>query len=194
MLKLVYQIGQSVNLKILLPAIRHLIMKKLGIVIIMLLFGILGTAQNQGPRNEFWSNVRFGGSLGLGFGNDSFNIAIAPSAIYQVSPQFATGLGLSYNYSEYDDFKFSAWGGSVMTFFNPIPALQLSAEFEEIRVSREEVFFGNTFEDDYWSPALFFGIGFGNRNVMVGVRYDVLHDDGKSIYIDPWIPFVRVYF
>ena len=81
-----------------------------------------------------------------------------------------------------------------MTFYNPIPALQLSAEFEEIRVSREEVFFGNTFEDDYWSPALFFGIGFGNRNVMVGVRYNVLHDEGKSIYIDPWIPFVRVYF
>lgn len=130
----------------------------------------------------------------MGFGSNSFNIAVAPSAIYQVSPQFATGLGLSFNYSEFGDSKFRAFGGGVMTFYNPIPAIQLSAEFEQIKVNREDVFFDTTFEEDYWSPALFLGIGFGNRNVTVGARYDVLYNEGKSIYINPWVPFVRVYF
>ena len=82
-----------------------------------------------------------------------------------------------------------------MTFFNPIPAIQLSGEFEEIYVNRKEEFRGETiFEEQYWVPALFFGVGFGNRNVTVGVRYDVLYDRDKSIYIDPWVPFVRFYF
>ncbi len=184
--------GHSAKILNLLKALYFTSHKKLVLTIIGLLFSLSLSAQV--PRSDFWSNVRFGGGLGLGFGNDSFSIAVAPSAIYQISPQFATGLGLSYNYSEFRESSFSAFGGSLMSFFNPIPAIQLSAEFEETRVTRKEEFLGTTFQEEYWSPALFFGIGFGNRNVTVGVRYDVLYEEGKSIYIDPWVPFVRVYF
>ena len=149
--------------------------------------------QNNSP-NEFWRNVRFGGGLGLGFGNNSFSFAISPSAIYVFSDQFALGPGLNYNYSEFDDSRFSALGISLMNFYNPIPSLQLSAEFQQTYVSRRDEFLNERFEEKYWIPALFLGVGFGNRNVMVGMRYDVLYDDDRSIFINPWVPFVRVFF
>ena len=146
------------------------------------------------PRSDFWGNVRYGGGLALGFGNRTFNIALAPSAIYQVSPQFAAGLGLSFNYSEFDTSKFTAFGGSIVSYFNPIPSMQLSAEFEQIRVNREDQILGEVITDSYWTPALFLGVGFGNRNVMGGLRYDVLYRDDRSIYVNALMPFVRVYF
>ena len=68
-------------------------------------------------------------------------------------------------------------------------------ELEQLRVNRSfEVVGAPNLEDNYWSPALFLGVGYSNRNVTVGIRYDVLYDDEKSIYADPWMPFVRVYF
>lgn len=160
-----------------------------------------GSCYSQGPGqgSDFWSNVRYGGGLGLGFSNNSFTIAVAPSAIYQVSPQFAAGLGLSFNYSKFEPTSFdrselTAFGGSLMSFFNPIPQMQFSAEFEQIRVNREDTVVGETFEDRFWSPALYFGLGVGNRNVMAGMRYNVLFDENKSIYASAWVPFVRVFF
>ena len=151
-------------------------------------------AQGPGAKSDFWSHVRFGGGLGLGFGSNSFNIAVTPSGVYQFNPQVAAGVGLLFNYSEVNESSLTAFGGSILTYFNPIPAIQLSAEFEQVHVNYKEEFLDTTFEDQYWVPALFLGAGFGNRNVMVGLRYDVLYDRGRSIYIDPWMPFVRVYF
>ena len=159
-----------------------------------LMCGTLCFAQYQGPQSDFWSRVRYGGGLGLGFGNNSFTIAVSPAAIYEVNPQFATGLSLNFNYSEFDESKFRAIGGSIITLFNPIPAAQLSAEFEQTYVNREDVILGQRFEDKFWVPALYLGLGVGSRNVMVGLRYDVLFNTDKSIYANAWSPFVRVFF
>ena len=155
----------------------------------------VGFSQNLNATNDFWSKVRYGGGLGLGFGNNSFNIAVAPSAIYQANDYFAAGIGLSFNYFKFVDSKFTAYGGSLLSLFNPIRPVQLSIELEELRVNRTfESITGARMEDNYWSPALFFGVGYSNRNVTFGIRYDVLHDAQKSIYAAPWVPFVRVYF
>ncbi len=174
-------------------------LKKLILVLFLGAMTWTATAQGPGPKSDFWSNVRYGGGLGLGFSNSSFTIAVAPSAIYEVSPMFAAGLGLSFNYSKFeptsfDRSEFTAFGGSVVSFFNPIPQMQLSAEFEQIRVNRKDTVVGEQFEDSFWSPALYFGLGVGNRNVMAGMRYNVLFDVNKSIYASAWAPFVRVYF
>jgi long-subunit fatty acid transport protein len=152
------------------------------------------TAQNTVNSSDFWSRMRYGGGIGLGFGRDSFNAQLAPSALYQANPYFATGLGLNFNYAKFGDAKFTAYGASVITLFNPIPQIQLSAEFEELRVHRD---FGTGLPDaqeDYWLPALFAGIGYGGGNVTIGIRYDLLYDDEKSIYANAWMPFVRFYF
>jgi hypothetical protein len=150
------------------------------------------TTSTQG--SDFWQNVRFGGGLGLSFGNDIFSATVAPSAIYDFNAQFAAGVSLNYTYFSADDFfKSTIVGGSFIGLFNPLPEIQLSSEFEYLNVSRnfEDPI---VLDDNYWQPAVFFGVGYTTNNITVGVRYNVLHDDDKSIYADALVPFFRVYF
>lgn len=168
-------------------------------IYLTLLFSIsilgLCLAQGNGAASDFWNRVRFGGGIGLGFANNIFNASVSPSGIYQANENFATGVGLNFNYAKFNDDKFIAYGASFMNFYNPIPAIQLSAEMEQWRVSRRQSGLGGgTAGNNYWTSALFLGIGYSTRNVTVGLRYDVLYDDAKSIYIDPLMPFFRVYF
>ena len=72
--------------------------------------------------------------------------------------------------------------------------MQLSTEFEELNVNRRYDINLNIQDENYWSPALFLGVGYRSGNVTFGIRYDVLYDKDKSIYFDPWAPFVRFYF
>ena len=162
--------------------------------ILGLLFLIAFSANSQTSPSNFWNDVRFGGGIGLGFSNGYFNGSIAPSAIYQVNEQFATGVSLNFNYAKFDDDRLLAYGGSVLALYNPIPFIQLSSELEQLRVNRTYALDGGNLEDNYWSPALFLGIGYSNRNVTFGLRYDVLYDDNKSIYTNALMPFVRLYF
>lgn len=151
--------------------------------------------QNQHTKSDFWNRVHYGGGLGLGFTNGGFAGSVSPSAIYQVNEQFATGISLNFNYAKFNDDRLLAYGGSALTLFNPLPFLQLSGELEQLRINRTFSNLGfNDIEDNYWSPALFLGLGYRNQNVTFGVRYDVLYDDDKSIYANAWMPFVRVYF
>jgi len=151
-------------------------------------------AQNPKPKSAFWNQVRFGGGLGLGFTNGGFNAAVSPSAIYQVNNQFAAGLSLNFNYAKFNDDKLLAYGGSILTLYNPIQFIQLSGELEQLRINRSFDDGTLRIEDDYWAPALFLGIGYTDRNFTVGVRYDVLYEEGRSIYANALMPFVRVYF
>ena len=150
---------------------------------------------NSNGKTDFWNHVRFGGGIGLSFGNGFFSGTLAPSAIYQFNPQVALGVGLSGTYNTREDFyRSSIIGGSVISMFNPIREVQLSVEFEELNVSRKWDDRTGYKDENYWYPALFLGAGFNSGPVTVGIRYDVLYDRNKSIYADPWIPFVRVYF
>ncbi|NND15326.1 MAG: alpha-ketoglutarate decarboxylase [Eudoraea sp.] len=167
-------------------------MRNSKLLFILLLFPLLGAAQNQG-NSDFWQRVNFGGGVGLNFGSNSFNMALSPSAIYRASDIYSVGTGLTFSYSKFDEAELTAYGISFLNYVNPIPQIQLSAEYDQMRINRN---FENVLnaDDNYWLPALYLGVGYGSRNFIVGVRYDVLFDDGRSIYADPWSPFVRVYF
>ena len=94
-----------------------------------LIFGLSMSShsQIQDPANDFWSHVRFGGGIGLSFGNGFFSGTLAPSAIYQFNSKFATGVGLNFTYNEEDNFyKSTILGASVLGLYNPITELQLS--------------------------------------------------------------------
>ncbi|MGB5554442.1 MAG: alpha-ketoglutarate decarboxylase [Flavobacteriaceae bacterium] len=168
--------------------------KKLLLGLVFIFFASNFYAQSPKAKSEFWSHVSFGGGIGLGLTNGGFNGAISPSAIYQVNDQFATGLSLNINYAKFGDDKLLAYGGSILTLYNPIRFLQLSAELEQLRINRNYDNGVISLEDNYWSPALFLGLGYTDRNFTIGIRYDVLYDDTKSIYANAWMPFVRVYF
>lgn len=145
-------------------------------------------------KSAFWQKVRFGGGIGLSTGNKTFSATLAPSAIYQFDDTFALGIGLSGSYfSRKNVLKSTIIGGSLIGLYNPINEIQLSGEFEQNNVSRN---FDNSAikDDNYWSPALFIGAGYRARNVTIGVKYDLLYDEDKSIYASSWAPFVRVYF
>ncbi len=144
---------------------------------------------------NFWNHVRFGGGIGLSFGDGYFSGTVAPSAIYQFDTNVALGIGLSASYYKREErYKSTVLGGSIIGLFNPINEIQLSSEFEQLNVNRKFENNLNLEDDNYWYPALFLGAGYRSGNFTVGVRYDVLYDEDKSIYADPWMPFIRVYF
>lgn len=154
-------------------------------------------AQNiSSPRTSFWNNVQFGGGIGLSFGDGFFSGSLAPAAIYRFNPTVGAGVGLNAIYSKQKNiFKSTVLGGSVIGLFNPVREIQLSTEFEQLYVSRDfDERYVSNIDDDYWYPAIFVGAGYVSRNIAVGIRYDVLYDENKSIYNNAWMPFVRVFF
>ncbi|TYA52438.1 alpha-ketoglutarate decarboxylase [Formosa maritima] len=149
---------------------------------------------NKQP-NDFWSRVQFGGGIGLGFGDGYFSGTLAPSAIYRLNNYVALGIGLSGTYNtEKNYYKSSIIGGSILGLFNPIPELQLSTEFEQNNVNIDWDSRTDYIDENYWYPSLYLGAGYSTRHVTIGIRYDLLYDSSKSTYLDPWMPFVRVYF
>ena len=174
-------------------------------IIFMCSLFFLSDVYGQEEPSSFWQNVRFGGGVGLSFGNGFFSGTLAPSAIYDFNEQFSAGVGLNGTYnklkatSQNFGYESTIFGGSILTLFNVIPQIQLSGEFEQLYVTRKYDT-GNidTFavveDDNYWYPALFLGAGYRTNNVTVGIRYDVLYDEQQSIYANAWAPFFRVYF
>jgi hypothetical protein len=79
--------------------------------------------------------------------------------------------------------------------FNPIRQIQISAEFEQLYVNRKyEGVLRDLKNDNYFSPAIFLGIGYQTQNVTIGARYNLLFNNEKSVYADAIVPFVRIYF
>lgn len=156
---------------------------------------IISPSHHKQPK-PFWENVSFGGGLGLNFGNGYFNGSISPSAIYNFSPQFSSGLSLNYSYldDKRNNYRASAYGGSIITLFNPIREIQLSAELEGLQVNQTFLFPGENIKRNYFQEALFLGAGFRTGNVTIGARYNVLYNRDRNIYGTAWMPFVRVYF
>ncbi|NOQ91978.1 MAG: alpha-ketoglutarate decarboxylase, partial [Flavobacteriaceae bacterium] len=48
--------------------------------------------------------------------------------------------------------------------------------------------------DSYFNNAIYLGASFVSGHFSFGVRYDVLYDEGRSVYGDAWTPFIGVYF
>lgn len=162
-------------------------------------------------KANFWKKVRFGGGLGLSFG-DFTNITIAPSAIYNFNEYFSGGIGLLGSYvSAKDRYKATIIGGSLISLFNPVKEIQLSLELEQLHVNAT---IQNTFatfgqnamydpsqietsyeiKNNFYTTALFVGGGYNFGGVTVGGKYNLLFDKNKSAYSTAFMPFVRVYF
>ena len=149
--------------------------------------------------SDFWSKVRFGGGLGLGFGSGYTDLSVAPGAIYQFNDYVALGAGLQFSYVDQKNW-YSAimYGVSGIALFNPIPQVQLSAEVEQLRVNldvdADRYGTEQAYSRDFWNTGLFLGAGYLMENVTVGVRYNVLYNEDDLVYSQAWMPFVRVYF
>lgn len=157
---------------------------------LLLLFSLNSFSQDNEPEN-FWDNVRFGGGFGLGFGNNTTTVAISPTAIYDFNESYSLGAGIGYQYSKRGDSKANVFSASVLSLYNPIYEIQLSAEFEQLFVSQS---FGNL-NDNFSYPALYIGAAYRiGQNFTLGLRYDVLYNENESIYASAVSPIVRVFF
>lgn len=148
------------------------------------------TTDSLAVAETFWKNVHFGGGIQLAISNAYTTIGISPSGIYEFSDKFSAGIGVSYLYSKYkyDNVHYHVFGGSALALYNPLKEIQLSTEFEELSVNSNAV-------DSYWVPAWYMGAAYSmGRHAAIGVRYDILYDEGRSIYDSPFTPFVRIYF
>jgi hypothetical protein len=167
------------------------------LLVIMMLLAMTATTScfAQDDQISFWQNVRIGGGIGLSFGDGFFSGSLAPSAVYDFNDQFSAGVSLNGTYNSLkNQYSSTIVGGSVLALYNVIPQLQISTEFEQLNVSRN---YDNSIaiaDENYWYPALFVGAGFRQQNFTIGIRYDVLYDNGKSVYASAYVPFVRVYF
>ena len=161
-------------------------------------FSIHSFAQEDNPYDgDFWRHMSYGGGLGLSIGSDYTDITVAPSAIYNFNQYFGAGIGLLGSYVDVKNYYSSIiYGGSVITLFNPLPEVQLSAELEQVRVNNKyDLGAGSATEtDNFWNTALYLGAGYRNGNVTLGVRYNVLFDKDKNVYNEAFMPFVRFYF
>lgn len=146
-------------------------------------------------KNNFWNQVSFGGNLGVGIGNNLTDIAIGPSAIYQINTIFAAGLGVQYNYLHQKNFlKSNMYGINLLGLATPIEQIQLSLELEQLRINNEILATNPSIKKDFWNTGLFIGAGYHQGNVTVGVRYNVLFNEKDYVYNQAWMPFVRAYF
>lgn len=167
--------------------------------VFLLIFSFGFISANAQDSNDFWSKVRFGGSIGMAFGSDYTDITLAPGALYEVNQYYGVGLSLQGSYVS-QDHVYESWlyGGSIINVFNPIPQIQLSAELEQLRVNldydEEYTEFYGVPDRDFWNTALYLGLGYRTPHVTVGIRYNVLFDEDDYVYSQAWMPFVRVYF
>ena len=169
-------------------------LKNLSLSLIVVFFSIISNAQEIKTKGNFWNNVHFGGGLGLNFSNGYTNVSLSPSSIYEINEKFAGGIGLNMNYSnKKNDFEAILLGGSLITLFKPINEIQLSVELEQNNTQLKDKLYNQN--SNYWTTSLFLGAGYAIGNFgAVGVRYDVLYDEEKSVYGTPFLPFISIFF
>lgn len=150
-------------------------------------------AQETKDNVKSKDKIHFGGGIQLSFGNAYTAVGVSPSVVYDISDQWASGIGATYLYvnDKFHKMNYNVVGGSALVLFNPIKQIQLNTEFEYLHIKKNY-----TIENDqYWLPAWYIGVGYniGKRGSM-GVRYDVLWDKEKSIYNDALTPYFKFYF
>ncbi len=168
--------------------------KNLSLSLIIAFFSIICNAQEIKTKSNFWNNVHFGGGLGLNFSNSYTNVTVSPSGIYEFNKHIAGVIILNMNYSsKKNDFEAILLGGSLIALFKPINEIQLSVELEQNNTQLKDKIYNQN--SNYWTTSLFLGAGYAIGNFgAVGVRYDVLYDNDKSVYGTAFLPFISVFF
>ncbi len=165
-------------------------MKPLFYIFLLFFMNMNLISQNTNSHQiNFWDNVQFGGGINLNFSNNYTILGITPSAIYNFSDKFATGVSISYLYVKNRNVidPLNIFSTSVLARYQPLKTIQFSTEFEEnflTQAGKNETI-----------PALYLGAGYNmNRNISVGIRYDLLYNENKSIFPSAITPFFKVFF
>ncbi len=161
----------------------------------LLVLSIIFISQNLlAQKSEH--KVHFYGGFGLSFDGNGFQFSLQPGAIYDINDTFKAGAGVQYAYGSSNsqlvggNYSYHILGYNFLGLAYPVQQVELSGEYENLFITQK--FSDRT--DKYWSPSLFMGIGYKFKNFAVGFKYNFLHEDGRSIYNDAFIPYIRIYF
>jgi len=163
-------------------------------IISLVHLNIFGQNSNL-DKQHFIDNVRFGGGFNIGVGNNYSTFSVSPSAIYDFSDKFGAGLSMTYVYVKNKSIQNSTtnlYGGSILALFKPVYYLQISTEYENLKINQNYYSENNISQ---WQNALYFGLEYVTGNISMGLRYDVLFDKVKSITSSSALnPVFRIYF
>ena len=142
-------------------------------------------------KSEFWKKVRFAPGLGFNLTNGFISLAVTPTAVYQFNEKFSAGAGLGYRFTKNNDLRNNVFSISALALYNPIQQFQLSTELEQLFVNQKL----GDFKNSYNYPALNIGAAYRlGRILTVGLQYDVLYDENKSIFSSAFTPIIRAVF
>lgn len=129
-------------------------MKKEFLIIILILSTLISSAQfigddevesNNIEEPKFSDKLFFGGNLGITFGTSTY-INISPIVGYKVNPFFSAGVGVIYEYINYDNYYYgkvntSIFGGKIFAQSILFEKVILYAENNVLSLERK--YFGN---------------------------------------------------
>ena len=171
-------------------------MKKNGIFlwIVVLLVALL-SQQTFAQKTKSSRKFQFYGGIGFWLSNDGYQISLQPGVIYNLSKKYKIGGGLHYEYLKDRNVlgasrSVKMFGANIINLFYPIENLELSADYEQLYVIQNY----SSNSRKYRIPALYVGVGYRSGNFAAGLKYDFLHEDGKSVYENALIPYIRFYF
>lgn len=163
----------------------------------------VNTYSDEGPGTGFLKNNLFiGGSLGLGFANDQFNVGVNPEIGYSLNKWLDAGVVLNFNYNSISadpsgyynpdvSEKQFIYGGGLFARAWVLPFLFLTAQ-PEFNWTSDKVTPGGSGYPSYTTnvnaPSLLLGIGYGRRFVgqstfYIALMFDAL-DNKNSPYND----------
>jgi len=104
----------------------------------MSFFSIAAFAQNFEDKGFKKENLFAGGSISVGFSNNSFQLGGNPMIGYSLAPWVDAGVVLNYNYASFRDWyiyddkmRQSTYGGGVFTRLFPVRFLFAHAQIEQ---------------------------------------------------------------
>lgn len=171
-------------------------MKKLLLFIISLTLSstiYAQTNQNQ-PLNNNW---RFGGGLGLSFGNNGyFGFNVSPSVGYMIANNLELGATAGYQYAKDDYAKLNLFNAGPYVNFFPVENLFLRANYMYYTGKQKyNERYNYNYETNLDESALWLGAGYqssGPVRFQAGVMYNVLYKENESIFYSRFQPFMGV--
>lgn len=171
-------------------------MKKLLLFIISLTLSstiYAQTDQNQ-PLNNNW---RFGGGLGLSFGNNGyFGFNVSPSVGYMIANNLELGATAGYQYAKDDYAKLNLFNAGPYVNFFPVENLFLRANYMYYTGKQKyNERYNYNYETNLDESALWLGAGYqssGPVRFQAGVMYNVLYKENESIFSSGFQPFMGV--
>ena len=149
--------------------------------------------QNQ-PFNNNW---RFGGGLGLSFGNNGyFGFNVSPSVGYMIANNLELGATAGYQYAKDDYAKLNLFNAGPYVNFFPVENLFLRANYMYYTGKQKyNERYNYNYETNLDESALWLGAGYqssGPVRFQAGVMYNVLYKENESIFSSGFQPFMGV--